>query len=47
MIVADCRSSVPIPIPVTQGRQTGSAVPERPLAYNLTGGIEKADLVPL
>src|SRR3954470_11487520 len=33
--------------PVAQGGQTGSAVPERPLAHNLTGGIEKADLVPL
>ena len=33
--------------PVAQGRQTGSVVPERPLAHNLTGGIEKADLVPL
>ena len=33
--------------PVAQGCQTGSAVPERPLAHDLTGGIEKADLVPL
>jgi hypothetical protein len=33
--------------PVAQSRQTGPAVPKRPLAHNLTGGIEKADLVPL
>ena len=32
--------------PVAQGGQTGSAVPKRPLAHNLAGGIEKADLVP-
>src|SRR3712207_800328 len=31
--------------PVAQGRQAGSAVPERPLAYDLTGGIEKAEVV--
>ena len=33
--------------PVAQGCQTRTAVPERPLAHHLTGGIEKADLVPL
>ena len=33
--------------PIAQGGQAGSAVPEVPLAHNLTGGIEKADLVPL
>jgi hypothetical protein len=33
--------------PVAQSRQTGSIVPERPLAHDLAGGIDKADLVPL
>src|SRR3954463_9152833 len=33
--------------PVTQGCQTRTAVPERPLAHDLTGGIEKANLMPL
>src|SRR3954465_7184840 len=33
--------------PITQGGQTGSAVPERPLAHDLTGRTEKADLMPL
>src|SRR4051794_13808439 len=31
--------------PVTQGCQTRTAVRERPLAHNLAGSIEKADLV--
>src|SRR5215208_2089867 len=33
--------------PLAQGCQTSSIVPERPLAHDLTGGIKKADLVPL
>src|SRR5438270_8873264 len=30
---------------LAQGGQAGSAVPELPLAHDLTGGIEKADLM--
>ena len=31
--------------PLAQGRQTSSAVPKLPLAHDLAGSIEKADLV--